>query len=547
MKRAHHISLSTGVAILLGCSLAACAADVEYHSSRLSGKVVDAAGMPLAGATVLVNNTQGAEVDLESISDWTTTTDKDGSYTLTLRYKKGQTLSVREVFADMPGYVRGAPKLRLPLADGKPATLDFRLEKGEVISGEIKLPLLPDERDLPDEALKSYKRVFEIIGKPIESLTINARCFLTGIDGKFEVYVPPGEYTLRAVSYDFESIEWKGIRSGQKDLVLELPEYEWSEATVGAAFDDLWKVIDNNYSYFFLKPDVDWPAMREKFRPAAVQSKNAAELGLVLKEMLSQLKDMHVWIETPTGYVGTQAGGYQYNGNREVTLSQLQDRVECGKFAIVGPTRQDGFGYFLMLRQSEANKENVKQAIDAIHKLRDAPGFVVDLRTANGGAEPLAADIASQFCAAETVYAKSKYRNGKRHDEFGEVYDRKLPPSPEPYTKPVLCLIGPGAVSSGEGFVKMMKCLPHVVTVGLPTRGSSGNPKPWRLSRTGLTVYYSSWVDMLPDGTPIEGVGIAPEVRFERSKSDYQSADPTLEKGLELLRVKIEAADKRSQ
>jgi hypothetical protein len=36
-------------------------------------------------------------------------------------------------------------------------------------------------------------------------------------------------------------------------------------------------------------------------------------------------------------------------------------------------------------------------------------------------------------------------------------------------------------------------------------------------------------------------------VRVERSKSDYESADPTLEKGLDLLRAKIKAADKPSQ
>jgi carboxyl-terminal processing protease len=178
----------------------------------------------------------------------------------------------------------------------------------------------------------------------------------------------------------------------------------------------------------------------------------------------------------------------------------------------------------------------------AIRKLRAAPGFVVDLRTANGGSEPLALEIARLFCAKAAVYAKSKYRDGPGHDQFGQTHDRLLPATPDAYTKPVVCLIGPGAVSSGEGFVKMMKCLPHVTTVGMPTRGASGNPNAKPLARTGLMVYYSSWVDMLPNGAIYEGVGIPPDIRVDLPSAAYAIADPTLEKGLGVLRSKLAAA-----
>jgi C-terminal processing protease CtpA/Prc len=248
-----------------------------------------------------------------------------------------------------------------------------------------------------------------------------------------------------------------------------------------------------------------------------------------------------VWLETPTGNVPTVKGGYSYNGNREITLSKLQDTVACGKFALVGKSKEDGFGYFLMLRQSDANPADVKAAVDAIRALKDSPGFIVDIRTANGGSEPLALEIAQLFCSSPTVYAKSKYRNGVEHDNFGQVHERILPATEGAYTRPVVCLFGPGAVSSGEGFVKMMKCLPQVTTVGSPTRGASGNPKPFALSRTGVTVYFSRWVDMLPDGQPTEGVGIAPDIRVEAAEASYVTADPTLEKALEVLRAKVTA------
>jgi len=84
----------------------------------------------------------------------------------------------------------------------------------------------------------------------------------------------------------------------------------------------------------------------------------------------------------------------------------------------------------------------------------------------------------------------------------------------------------------------MMAALPHVTTVGLPTRGSSGNPGPTEVGETGVVVYYSRWVDLLPDGTPFEGKGVPPKIRVDAPPAAYSDADPTLTKGLELLREK---------
>jgi C-terminal processing protease CtpA/Prc len=81
-----------------------------------------------------------------------------------------------------------------------------------------------------------------------------------------------------------------------------------------------------------------------------------------------------------------------------------------------------------------------------------------------------------------------------------------------------------------------------VTTVGQRTRGASGNPKPWPLPGTGLTVYFSRWVDLMPDGRTFEGTGIPPEVEVNASEGDYAERDPTLEKAMELLRAKIAAA-----
>jgi hypothetical protein len=317
--------------------------------------------------------------------------------------------------------------------------------------------------------------------------------------------------------------------------------FEYTPANLEPVFDKFWTALDNGYSYFFLKPKIDWAKLKEEHRPKALAAKSEAEFVGVLKKMLEPLNDIHVFIITKDGKrMDTGKRTWDYNGNRKVVLDQLEGKVECGSFATVAKTKLDGFGYFLMQNQGSATKETVEKAAKAIRDLNDAPGFIVDLRRSNGGSEPLAQEIAKLFCDKSVVYAKSKYRSGPGHDEFGKIYERKLEAGKgAAFTKPVACLLGPGCISSGEGFAKMMKALPHVTTVGLPTAGASGNPRPVKLGETGITVYHSSWVDILPDGTAIEGKGVPPEIEVRETNNAYKDADPTLAKALEIVRSKI--------
>jgi carboxyl-terminal processing protease len=172
--------------------------------------------------------------------------------------------------------------------------------------------------------------------------------------------------------------------------------------------------------------------------------------------------------------------------------------------------------------------------IDALKGMFDAPGFIVDLRSNGGGAEPRAAQIASLFADKKYLYARSKIRSGAKVDEFRETPARYIAPSlTEPFDRPVICLVGPGCVSSGEGFALMMKAMEHVTLVGQPTRGASGNPRPITLSN-GIKVWFSRWVSMEPDGASIEGRGIQPDIVVEHA----DEGDPTFDKAIELLRSK---------
>jgi hypothetical protein len=525
-------------AAIMWLLLSSLANGQEWKTAKVIGLVSDAAGKPLSGAQIVINRSGGAERKYGPASN-RATSDKSGRYEVKLEFQGDLPLQVTELWADREGYVRCVPQFDVELAAGQTFQQDLRMEQGKILSGVLRLPPDPFEVALHIEREDS-KQLFLVTGPNLSPRPYNAQHYFTEPDGRLAIYLPAGEYTIATAGGYYTEHEWKNLRAGQTDIVLELPEFEWTETELGKGFDELWESMDYRYSYFFLKKDVDWRMLKDEFRPKAIRANSSGKLASVLQAMLAPLHDLHVWIRMPDGEIlPSYSTGYDYNGNRDVVLAQLQDRVECGKFALVGKTRPDGFGYFLMRRQSEATPESVAQAVKAIRALGNVPGFIVDLRSANGGNENLAADIATLYCSRDTVYAKSKYRSGPAHTDFYKENHRTLPATMSAYTRPVVCLIGPGAVSSGEGFVQMMKCLPQVTTVGLPTRGSSGNPVVFPISRTGVTVYFSAWVDMMPNGDVFEGIGIPPDVRVEADTKNYATSDPTLQKGLEILRNKI--------
>jgi len=337
------------------------------------------------------------------------------------------------------------------------------------------------------------------------------------------------------------------FRTGKgKPGTMPAPESASDKVTVDVlarAFDALWNDMDRHYSYFELKK-IDWRALKRKYRSQAVDAQTLAGFVRVVGQMLGELNDNHVWFTGPPGAtVARSQAPWTFNGNARVTEAAIQNKTEVGNsFAQVGTVEPQGFGVIRIVDQIQANSEAVAAVVAFIRSHAGAPGFSLDLRLANGGSEPLAQEIAREFCAQDTLYAKSKYRNGPKPTDFGRAYDRILKSSERPFTKPVVCILGPGCISSGEGFAKMLKCLPNVTTLGLPTQGSSGNPKPFKLPGVEVTVVYSRWVDMLPDGTPIEGRGVPPEIVVDEPKSAYRQADPTWNRAVEVLGVRTKKA-----
>ncbi len=292
--------------------------------------------------------------------------------------------------------------------------------------------------------------------------------------------------------------------------------------------------LQERYSFTELK-QIDWSELRNRFGPVADQAQSIDAFVAAIRPMLAELKDLHVWIELPAGetvhpYVSRYRGNYDYRD----LVSRLRNVQRFDPLGFVGQTEQ-GWGV-VVIHQLPSGREDLYAGLSAaIHDLFAAPGFLIDLRSNSGGAEPGAAKIAGLFTSERVLYARSRVRDGPQPGAFRELPPRYLDPTGrESFQGPVVCLIGPGCVSSGEGFALMMRSLPHVTLVGQPTRGASGNPHPVRLSN-GVAVWFSRWISLEPDGTPIEGRGVQPHVFLEHSAP----GDTTFDAAVRILDEKI--------
>jgi len=529
------IRLLVGLAILSASIVAGYGAALAGDAvTVVSGKVMDESGDPVAEAELQINRYEGQKIESEHLS---TKTDANGRFELRIPMDESKNLILKEFWVEKKGFVRSTRTGRYSLKPAGEQEFEFVLHPGEVLAGKVDKPLTPIELRTgakPDDV----QYVLRIRGDRFQQLQ------LTHKGGTFEVYVPKGVYSIEVLGTPIKSDE---IRSGTEKLVLKPAEVVISKEILTKAFDALWQDMDRHYSYFAYKPDVDWKELGEKYRDKAISAATLDEFLATLTDMLSELKDMHVWIETGEEILGTYQIPWNSNWNPHVFRAAVPEPTKCGNFALVGTTVPDGFGVLLINRQSAATPEAVKQTVEAIQKLHDVPGFIVDLRGGcSGGSEPFAQQVAQAFCAEPVVYAKHKYRSGESHEAFGEERKRVLQAGENPFTKPVVCLIGKKCMSSGEAFVLMMKALPNAVTVGGQTRGASGNPAKFALPGLNVNVWYSRWVAMLPDGDVFEGTGIKPDVDVTPEFSAFQGdADPIWEEGLKILRRKV--ADSKAE
>ncbi|MFN0127457.1 MAG: S41 family peptidase [Verrucomicrobiales bacterium] len=267
---------------------------------------------------------------------------------------------------------------------------------------------------------------------------------------------------------------------------------------------ELRQAIENHYSYLDVH-GVEWPAQWKTFEPKLSKASSPRHFAEIAGQMLAATKDIHIWLTVSDELFPAHRPNVTPNANPELLPKLVQGWKQPHRMVWSGMAA-NAIGYLAIHSWERQHQPELLAAIEGeLDRLTKHPALIIDLRLNSGGDERLAQQIAARFDVEPGVYAKH------RHHGSPSMTERTLTASTRPYTGKVAVLMGPANMSSCEAFLLMMKRVKRCQLIGASSFGASGNPKPHSLSN-GVTVYLPSWQAFLPDGSPLELVGVAPDI-----------------------------------
>ncbi len=299
-------------------------------------------------------------------------------------------------------------------------------------------------------------------------------------------------------------------------------------------FDTLFTRFDEVYPSFAYK-GVDWRAQRTTYRARAQRARSQDELIAVLVDMLTPLRDLHVWLVDPRGQVvPTFRPAGLANFERARWESAMRDASYLAHSRDFGEGTVGGYAYLYIGAWKDPVSE---EALDlALARMRDAPGLIIDVRNNAGGTDQTALAFASRFTTRTFIASYVEIRTDSLVKDIEMPLARTISPRGGwQFTKPVVVLSGRGGFSATESFVAAMRTLPQVFVVGDTTGGASGNPATFALGN-GWRFTVPRWLEFGPDKRPIEGRGVAPHLAMTWDPANYDSArDPLIDAAVGLL------------
>ena len=301
-----------------------------------------------------------------------------------------------------------------------------------------------------------------------------------------------------------------------------------------ADFEAAWHRINDIYPYLEFKK-INWDSIYTVYRPRAENAKGD-EFYLVLRDLLAELKDGHV-------YYRTQGGGevYPYYPPRH-----WKDRHAYSPFVV-----RKYFDKQLKLTDSKSVEYeiipgNIGYAfLSGFHEnyltnefpgvleyLKNTKGLILDIRQKRGGNTKNIEAVVTRFIT-EPLIRNDAYIDGEKVD-----WPPFQPQGPFQYTNPVVVLINGSTFSAGEFTTEMLKQLPHVTAVGDTTGGGSagGGDESLYYLPSGKSISVD-FIDIRRyDGLPWEWLGVAPDIRIEQTEKDIAAGrDKQLEYAIEML------------
>jgi carboxyl-terminal processing protease len=231
-------------------------------------------------------------------------------------------------------------------------------------------------------------------------------------------------------------------------------------------------------------------------------------------------------------------------------LAALSDdaKAQVGWAKTANAARLEGdWGYLRFSTFDLGDAERTIRALDeALNAVLDAPGLIIDLRGNDAGHMDAAIALAERFIAERQTLGYYNVR-APGQDEVLPVTDeltggitskaRLLAnPRPETYAGPVVILIDAGCFSACEVFSGGLQGLQRALVIGSESSGGGSGPAGVFQLPSGATISFSTSVAWLPDGQPIDGRGIAPNISvMERARDWAVDRDRVLDRAIKAL------------
>ena len=294
-------------------------------------------------------------------------------------------------------------------------------------------------------------------------------------------------------------------------------------------FEALWTIIDEHYCFFDYKQHeygLDWNNIYNIYKVRVNDDLSREQLFEVLTDMLAELKDGHVNLSTAFDF-GRYWNWYEdYPSNFSDTL---QRRYLGTDYKIASGLRytilDDNIGYIYYGSFQEGIGEG--NLDEVIRYLALCNGLILDIRNNGGGNLTNAEKLAARFCNEKTLVGYQQHKTGKGHDNFSKMEEQYLEPSGNlRWQKSVVVLTNRHVFSAANEFVKYMKCLPTVKTVGDKTGGGAGLPFSSTLPN-GWTVRFSA-CPMYDRQRQHTEFGIDPDYQVCLTDDDFSRGRDTL-------------------
>ncbi len=312
--------------------------------------------------------------------------------------------------------------------------------------------------------------------------------------------------------------------------------------STAAAFEGLWEDFDLHYSGFAAQP-ANWDSLYAVYRPQVGPATTELELWLVLTGLLNALNDEHVKLYDDehqrsfvSGFEGAEATAAAFSLEL-VAQAYLQPGSvgAVNDFMLYGKSADGKVGYLYIAALLDEDHSCVARALQAMGPVE---ALVVDLRGCVGGYDRLGGAYAAYFSDGVHHLYDAHFRSGEAHQDFAEkeAYHTYAPVEGA-FNRPVVLLTDRLTISEGEIFALNMKAFDHVTHMGGTTAGALSLVGPARFLPNGWRYEYSVQLITAPDGSTLEGIGIAPEFPLSNLPEEVAAGqDRTMEAARQFLK-----------